>query len=201
MYTGNMKSERKTREKITIHKIAGHLRTVREHRALVRKYCFAVGLYRQGLTHDLSKYTPTELINGFRYYEEGKRSPNNREREEKGYSDAWMHHKGRNKHHYEYWNDYRMKPDRSKFPVRAVEMPRKYVAEMVCDRMAASGTYLKNNYTQHEPLKYYQKGRARDLMHPQTARELEGMLRILDQKGEKELFRFIRDYYLKGYKV
>lgn len=70
MYTGNMKSERKTREKITIHKIAGHLRTVREHRALVRKYCFAVGLYRQGLTHDLSKYTPTELINGFRYYEE-----------------------------------------------------------------------------------------------------------------------------------
>ena len=94
-----------------------------------------------------------------------------------------------------------MKPDRSKFPVRAVEMPRKYVAEMVCDRMAASRTYLKNNYTQHEPLKYYQKGRARDLMHPQTARELEGMLRILDQKGEKELFRFIRDYYLKGYKV
>ena len=36
----------------------------------------------------------------------GDRSPNNAERGEKGYSSAWLHHKGRNRHHYEYWIDY-----------------------------------------------------------------------------------------------
>ena len=112
-----------------------------------------------------------------------------------------MHHKGRNKHHYEYWNDYRARPEPGKFPVIPIQMPRRYVAEMLMDRMAASKIYLKDQYTQHEPLKYFKKGRGRDLMHPQTAKELERMLRILDQRGEEELFRFVRDYYLKGYPI
>ena len=40
----------------------GHLKTVHHHRALVRKYCFRLGLYWQGLTHDLSKYSLLSLI-------------------------------------------------------------------------------------------------------------------------------------------
>ena len=31
---------------------------------------------------------------------------NNAEREDTGVSTAWLHHKGRNKHHYEHWVDY-----------------------------------------------------------------------------------------------
>lgn len=82
-----------------------HFRTITYHKYLVMKGCFAVGLYRQGLTHDLSKYSPAEFLVGAKYFQ-GNRSPNNAEREEKGYSSAWLHHKGRNRHHYEYWIDY-----------------------------------------------------------------------------------------------
>ena len=58
------------------------------------KNCFAVGLYRQGLLHDLSKYSWEEFATGVKYYQ-GNRSPNAAEKEEKGYSAAWLHHKGR----------------------------------------------------------------------------------------------------------
>ena len=189
------------RGQITWEKASGHFRTITDHKILVMKHCFAVGLYRQGLAHDLSKYMPTEFLNGCRYYQGGKRSPNNGERDDKGYSEAWMHHKGRNKHHYEYWNDYRQKVVAGKSPVVPVPMPRKYVAEMLMDRISASKNYLKDKYTQHEPLEYFLKGKGRELMDPQTAKELERMLRILDKRGEKELFRFVRDYYLRGYPI
>ena len=40
----------------------GHLKTVHKHRKYVRKYCFRCGLYKRGLLHDLSKYSPTEFL-------------------------------------------------------------------------------------------------------------------------------------------
>lgn len=79
-----------------------HFKTITYHKYLVMKGCFAVGLYRQGICHDLSKYSWTEFRVGAKYYQ-GNRSPNNAEREDIGYSSAWLHHKGRNRHHYEYW--------------------------------------------------------------------------------------------------
>ena len=184
---------------ITLQKAVGHLSTVLEHKMLVMRGCFAVGLYAQGILHDMSKFSPVEFMNGCRFYQGGKRSPNNGERDQKGFSEAWMHHKGRNRHHLEYWNDYAQKMEPGADPVVPVKMPRRYVAEMLMDRIAASKTYLKEKYTIHEPLKYYRQGRSRLLIHPESSRELERMLRILDQRGEKELFRFVRDYYLRGY--
>ncbi len=202
---------------ITWQKVKGHLRTITEHKLLVMKLCFSVGLYRQGLTHDLSKYLPTELIEGFRYYEDGKSSPNNAARADLGHSEAWMHHKGRNRHHYEYWTDYRQpvkgrlsaadkteERDRSlgaPYPLQAVQMPRRYVAEMLMDRIAASKNYNKEQYTRHDALAYFERGMDHYIIHPQTRKELHGMLRILDQRGEAELIRFVRDYYLKGYPI
>lgn len=186
---------------ITWKKIKGHWRTINEHKLLVMKHCFRVGLYRQGLLHDLSKYMPSELLMGFMYYDDGKSSPNNQERKDKGYSYAWMHHKGRNRHHFEYWSDYAMQPADPKYPLQAVQMPRKYVAEMLMDRISASKNYNKETYTDHDPLKYFERGKGHYLMHPQTEKELRGMLRILDERGEEELFRFVKDYYLKGYKI
>lgn len=165
------------------------------------RHCFRIGLYRQGLLHDMSKYMPSELLMGFIYYDDGKSSPNNGERREKGYSYAWMHHKGRNRHHFEYWTDYALHPADSKCPLQAVQMPRRYVAEMLMDRISASKNYNKDSYTQHHPLSYFEHGRSHYLLHPQTEKELHGMLRILDERGEEELMRFVRDYYLKGYKI
>ena len=121
----------------------GHLSTINEHRFLVMKHCFRVGLYKQGLTHDLSKYSPTEFIPGVKYFQ-GDRSPNNAQREHEGYSSAWLHHKGRNRHHYEYWIDYSSKKDTPELV--GMKMPLKYVIEMFCDRVAASKTYNKDAY-------------------------------------------------------
>ncbi len=188
--------------KITPAKAIGHLKTILHHKKLVAEGCFRIGLYRQGVFHDMSKFSPEELINGFRYFQGGKQSPNNGERVVKGYSEAWIHHKGINKHHYEHWTDYNIEAAKAgRHPVCPVQMPRRYVAEMLMDRIAASKTYMKEKYTDISPLRYYERGKAGDLMHPQTAKELELMLKILAKRGEKECFRFVRDYYLRGGKI
>ena len=122
--------------------IKGHFETITRHKLLVMKYCFECGLYRQGLTHDLSKYSPTEFIPGCIYYQ-GDHSPNEAERAARGYSSAWLHHKGRNKHHLEYWIDYTT----NKSGLGGMKMPLRYVCEMVCDRVAASQIYLGDKYT------------------------------------------------------
>lgn len=165
-----------------------HFKTITHHRHLVRKHCFAVGLYWQGLTHDLSKYSPVEFLVGARYYQ-GNRSPNNAEREEKGYSSAWLHHKGRNKHHLEYWIDYSLDEGA---PMAGMEMPVKYVVEMFCDRVAASKTYNKEQYTDADAYNYYMKSRGHYLIHPKTAELLEQMLVMLRDEGEERTFRYIR---------
>ena len=153
--------------------------------------CFRVGLYWRGLTHDLSKYSPTEFLSGIKYYQ-GTRSPNTAEREEKGYSEAWMHHKGRNRHHYEYWTDLSLETRQ----YESVEMPRRYLVEMVMDRRAACMTYQGKNYRDDSALRYFERGLEREFMHPQTAKELEFILTMLAEKGEKETFRFIKETVL-----
>lgn len=170
-----------------------HFVTITHHRHLVRKGCFRVGLYWQGLTHDLSKYSPTEFRNGARYYQ-GTRSPNAAEREDKGYSEAWMHHKGRNRHHWEYWTDM----SRATLRYESVPMPRKYLVEMVMDRRAACMTYQKETYRDDSALRYFEKSRERELMHPETHRQLHYLLTMLAQQGEEETFRYIRQKVLKN---
>ena len=113
-----------------------HFKTITSHRFRVMCYCFRIGLYWQGLTHDLSKYSWTEFSKGRKYWQ-GTRSPNNAEREDTGVSLSWLHHKGRNKHHFEYWIDYGINCDTV---IQGVPMPRKYVAEMIMDRISASRT-------------------------------------------------------------
>ncbi len=188
-------------KQIRWRKIKGHFKTITEHKLLVMRHCFQIGLYRQGLMHDLSKYMPIEFLAGCMYYDDGKSSPNNGERRARGYSAAWLHHKGRNRHHFEYWLDYALHPGQEKYPLQAVQMPRKYVAEMLMDRISASKNYNKETYTQHDPLAYFERGRGHYLIHPQTKKELRGMLRILDERGEEELIRFVKDYYLRGYEI
>lgn len=169
-----------------------HFRTITHHRHLVRHYCFMAGLYWQGLTHDLSKYAPVEFLVGCRYYQ-GDRSPNNAEREDKGYSTAWLHHKGRNKHHLEYWIDYGLGDVKGMVGMR---MPVRYVVEMFCDRIAACRTYMKEGYSDASAYEYYQKGKAYHMLHERTRALLEDMLRRLKDDGEEATFRYIREHIL-----
>ena len=170
-----------------------HFRTITVHRMKVMVGCFKMGLYRQGLTHDLSKYSSVEFWNGARYYQ-GVRSPNAAEREDKGYSEAWMHHKGRNRHHYEYWTDMNKQTGR----YESVPMPRRYLAEMVADRLAACKVYEGTDFDNGSPLRYLMRSREKDLIHPQTRRELEYLLTMLKEQGEKVTFRYIKKNVLKG---
>ena len=170
-----------------------HFKTITKHRLIVMAGCFRVGLVWQGLTHDLSKYSPTEFLMGAKYYQ-GTRSPNTAEREDKGYSQAWMHHKGRNRHHYEYWTDM----NRATRNYESVPMPRKYLAEMVMDRRAACITYQGDAYTDASALNYFMGSRERELMHPQTRQELEYILTMLRDRGEKETFSYLKRHVLRG---
>lgn len=178
-----------------VHNFNGHLHTINSHRRLVRKYCFKVGLYRQGLMHDLSKYSPSEFFPGVKYYQDGHRSPNNAQREDKGVSAAWLHHKGRNKHHYEYWIDYDV--DGSKGELAGMKMPVKYVVEMFCDRVAASRIYNKENYKDSDPLDYYLKGLGHYIMHEETDALLHSLLQMLADKGEEYTFIYIKKNVMK----
>ena len=164
-----------------------HFKTITKHRHAVIRHCFKCGIGFQGLFHDLSKYSLTEFIPGAKYYV-GTKSPNEKEREVYGYSLAWMHHKGRNKHHFEYWVDINMQSKR----YEPVPMPIRYVTEMFCDRVAACKIYRGKDYTDSSALEYYIRGNARAKMHVETADLLEEWLRMLAEKGEKETFEHIK---------
>ncbi len=168
-------------------KTIGHFATITRHRHKVIAHCFKAGIPWRGLLHDLSKYSPTEFIPGARFYK-GTRSPNEAEREKYGYSSAWLHHKGRNRHHFEYWNDYSPATRR----VEPVKMPLKFVKEMFCDRVAASKIYQGAAYTEKHPLEYFARGKANRFIHPETSELIESWLTVLAEEGEEAAFRLVR---------
>ena len=171
-----------------MNRFFGHLHTITRHRHLVMAHCFKCGIPWRGLMHDLSKYSPAEFFPGVKYYEGGNGSPSGKERRTVGYSKAWMHHKGRNKHHFEYWTDF----SREAGKTVPVKMPLVYVIEMFCDRIAACKVYQKKEYSDSSALEYYNSRISGEDMHPETARLLGELLTMLAEKGEKETFRYIR---------
>ena len=165
-----------------------HFYTITKHRHTVMLHCFKAGIVWRGLMHDLSKYSPAEFLCGAKYYQ-GTRSPNARERELFGFSKAWLHHKGRNRHHYEYWRDYN--PATKK--CEPVEMPLPFFKEMVCDRIAASKVYKGKNYKDSDPIDYYySESHLICEIHPKTAKHLEEVLKMLAVKGEHKTFEYLK---------
>ena len=147
-----------------------HFKTITKHRTAVMINCFRAGIPLQGLTHDLSKYSPEEFLLGVKYYQ------------------GTMHHKGRNKHHFEYWTDY----DPVTRKMSPVKMPLKYVKEMFCDRVAASKIYMKENYNDGSALAYFMRAKATRSIHPETSELIEKLLVMLKNKGERKTFEYIR---------
>lgn len=168
-------------------KLIEHFITITRHRHMVIRHCFRAGIGFQGLFHDLSKYSPTEFKVGAKYYL-GYKSPNDVERAKFGYSTAWLHHQGRNKHHFEYWRDY----DVNTHLIAPVKMPLRYAKEMFCDRVAASKIYKGKDYTVSHPLEYFRGGKAAEIAHPETMRLLEEWLVMLSERGEEETFKYIK---------
>lgn len=169
-----------------------HFKTITRHRHEVIRNCKKAGIFWQGIFHDLSKYTPIEFMAGAKFFD-GTKSPNEVERATYGYSLAWMHHKGRNRHHFEYWTDY--SPETRVYS--PVKMPIKYVKEMFCDRVAASRIYQGENYSDSHPIEYFERGKEKRMIHPETSDILEKLLTMLRDDGEEKTFAYIRN--LKEY--
>lgn len=144
-----------------------HFKKICIHKYYVGKYCWRMGLYWQGLTHDLSKFSPIEFWESVKYYQ-GDRSPIDACKEVHGYSKAWLHHKGRNKHHYEYWQD---NFDQGGQPLI---MPYKYAVEMLCDYLGAGHAYSGKNFTYESEIEWWKKKKSNPLaMHPAIQKFIE----------------------------
>lgn len=176
-------------------KFIGHFKTITKHRHAVIRHCAKCGILWQGLLHDLSKYSAVEFWPGVKYWT-GTKSPTEGERKEQGYSAAWLHHQGRNKHHFEYWIDYNPVTHRHE----PVPMPARYVAEMFCDRVAASKIYKGINYDQTYPLEYFLRGKPGRIIHPRTSNELEYFLTLLAEQGEEVAFAAVKNFVKKAKK-
>lgn len=171
-------------------RIIKHFCTITKHKFLVTKYCFKVSLYKQGILHDLSKYSPIEFFSGVKYYQ-GFRSPIDAEKEEVGYSKAWLHHKGINKHHWEYWYD------NSKDGYIPLEMPLNYIIEMICDRISACKVYMKENYNDSSAYEYFIKNISYIRMHPKTLEKTKYYLEIVKNSGEKQAIQLMKNDVIK----
>ncbi|WP_346889689.1 DUF5662 family protein [Clostridium sp. UBA1056] len=170
-----------------------HFKTITRHKLLVMKYCFKVGLYKQGVLHDLSKYSWIEFSAGIKYYR-GDISPNGIQKQVEGYSKAWLHHKGRNKHHLEYWIDYGTSIQDG---LVGMKMPKNYVVEMFIDRICACMNYEKEKYKDDSALRYYERGKDYQIIHEESKELLEFLLNKLAEEGEQATLDYIKNQVLR----
>ena len=172
-----------------IRKAWNHFKTICKHKTVVYRECKACGIMWQGIVHDLSKYSPSEFLPSALYFQ-GNRSPIEKEKEEIGYSKAWLHHKGHNPHHWEYWTDFGNNGE-----IIANKIPSEYVIEMVCDWIGAGKVYSKKAWSQSEPLNYYIKVRAERHFHPETEELLVKLLEIIRDDGLETFHSICRERY------
>ena len=180
--------------KLTIGKIFKHLHLVNKHRFIVFKLSIRAGIPLQGLVHDLSKYSFIEFFEGAKYYS-GHYSPIANAKKDLGYSEAWLHHKGRNKHHFEYWYDYTLDNP-------AIVMPFKYYCELVCDTISASMVYEGKNFTNRSQFEFYEEKRKEAKLDPRYDELLYRTYKDVAEHGvnyvvRKKYLRKLYDEYIK----
>lgn len=170
-----------------------HFKTVSKHKWEVFKQCKACGLFWQGLVHDMSKFSLVEFASSARYFQ-GNRSPIEAEKEEVGYSKAWLHHKAHNKHHWEYWTDFA-----DDGTIIANKIPVKYVIEMVCDWIGAGKVYSKDKWTNESPMIHYKKMRKGRYFHPDTDTVIIHCMELIRDEGLDAFHIYARQLIKTGY--
>jgi len=171
--------------------IVKHFITITKHKWVVFKLCVKVGIPFKGIVHDLSKYSPTEFWESVKYYR-GIASPIPVARKKEGYSKAWLHHKGRNKHHYEYWYDHK-----ARIPLPII--PYKYAIEMVCDSMAAGIVYNGKKWTNSTQLEYWKRNRDKELLNENMKQFFDEVYTLISQQGIDKVLnkKTLRELYKK----
>ena len=169
---------------ITIKYTFLHFKKICKHKWWVFYYCCKAGIPWRGFMHDMSKFSPTEFWESVRYYQ-GNRSPIDACKEDKGVSRAWLHHKGRNAHHYEFWQD------NFDNGGQALQIPYKEAVEMLCDYLGASRAYLGKNFSYQAEWDWWQKKCEKPLaMHSQTLGFITRCLAQLRNNGDFELLKY-----------
>lgn len=159
----------------------GHFNTVNKHRWLVFKFAIKAGIPFRGLVHDLSKYSLEEFFRGVKYYQ-GTYSPITAEKRDIGYSTAWLHHKGRNKHHWEYWYD-------EFADIKAPVVPYKYAVEMACDSLSASKVYNGKNWTPKSQIEYWNRTASKRKLNPKIEAFLTEVFETCGEDGIDKTFK------------
>ena len=126
--------------RIKLKNIFKHFHKICTHKKWVFHYCRKAGIGWRGFWHDMSKFSPTEFWESVKYYQ-GDSSPIDAAKKDKGWSKAWMHHKGRNRHHYEYWID------NFDNGGEALIMPFDDALELLCDYLAAGRAYMGKGFS------------------------------------------------------
>lgn len=166
-----------------------HLKTILKHKYYVAQACFKCGLYKQGLLHDLSKFSPIEFFTSVKYYT-GTKSPIDFEKELFGYSLAWMNHKNKNKHHWQYWTDF------VDGKAIALKMPPEYMVEMICDWVGAGKAYNNGEWSMDVFKSWYERNKDKMLIHKQNRIFIELICR--SAQTEKSLYLFCESQLYKS---
>lgn len=155
-----------------------HFHLVNKHRWYVFKLSVKACVPIRGLLHDLSKYSFDEFITSCKYYD-GHKSPIKVMRDEIGYSMVWLHHKGHNKHHFEYWEDI------TRTERIGVFIPYKYIVESICDKIAAGMVYKGKDWTKDEPYNYWKKMIRNNIVvkHPGSVEFTDIVLKKISDDG------------------
>ena len=156
-----------------------HFKKICIHKYWVGYYCFKAGIPIQGILHDLSKFSPTEFWESVKYYQ-GTYSPIDACKKKKGYSNAWFHHRGRNKHHWEYWCDNFEKG------TQPVEMPYRYAVEMFCDFMGAGRAYNGKSFSYKKELDWWNEKKKVAVIAPKTMGFIDRAMRECARLNQNE---------------
>ena len=174
------------------YKFWKHLKLILLHKHYVFLASVEAGIPFRGLVHDLSKFSFIEFFNSVKYYT-GDRSPIDNEKDEKGYSYIWLHHRGRNPHHWEYWID-----NLSSGGI-ALKIPLKYVIEMICDWIGSGKAYNFNKWNYNIPfdkfINLYNSGKIK--IHIDTYKLIFNILQ--DYKDRKGTLKQIIKRYQENY--
>lgn len=165
-------------------KYINHFKVISKHKMYVMKACFKVGLIKQGLLHDLSKFSPIEFFSSAKYFQ-GNSSPIDAEKRKKGYSIAWQNHKGKNMHHWQYWIDWE---NGKQF---AIEIPKRYVVEMICDWVGAGKAYNNVDWSVETLSSWYGRTKCEMIFHPNTEKFIDYVINSI-AKNEEDLYTYMR---------
>ena len=184
-------------KKVKIKNVFKHFGLINKHKWYVFKNCCRAGIIWRGIKHDLSKYSPVEFWESVKYYT-GDKSPIDNCKAENGYSAAWMHHKGRNTHHYEYY------VDNMDGGGEAILMPFDDMLELICDYLGAGQVYMGKKFSFQKEYEWWlDKSSKPLLMHP-TTKYFIGLVLFILSKTEntyilnKRFLKILYDYILKN---